>query len=1017
MSIRFKKHFNNFKMIARAANNFTTSDEENNIKFNDIFELEEIQHLQDLFSDSTGVASLITHPDGKPITKPSNFCRLCNDIIRKTEKGRLNCLKSDVELGRLSSSGPVIEKCLSCGLWDACLNITVNGKHMANWFIGQVRNEELDKSELINYAIEIEADKAEFTAALSEVPIVSIEKFKKDIRMLSAFANELSAKAYTNLQLKKQITEREKATESLTESEKKYRVLFESLTQGVIYQDASGAVIAANNSAERIFGLTLDQMQGRASIDRRRKTIHIDGSDFPFDMHPSSEALRTGKEQRNTIMGILNPEANTYSWININAVPQFLPGDIRPYKVITTFEDVSERKQALDELRLSEERFRSAFQNSAIGMALVSPLGVFIKVNSCFCLMLGYSENELLALTLRGITHPGDLDTDMVFKRHMLEGVINTYQMEKRYFHKSGNIVWAKLSASVVKDIDGAPLYFISQMEDITERKLAEQSVRQTTETLAFLAQYSKSGNSENFFESLARYLAGALDADFVCIDSLEGDGLNAQTLAVWHHGSFEDNVVYALKDTPCGDVVGKTICCFPSCVTKYFPRDTVLQDLKAESYIGATLWSYSGKPIGLIAVIKQQPLEYPQQAEDLLKLVAVRAAGELERIVAEEALARQVQFTQNILNTTPGFLLFKDTDGIYREVNQSFCDFLNKPKSDIIGKTDYQLFPHDEACVFTEGDQEIIRTGKRENKDWVITGASEKRWLNIVKTLVKDADGKHSGILCSVNDVTARKQAEAEINILNDELEKRVKQRTLQLENANNELEAFAYSVAHNLRSPLRGIDGWSMALLEEYNNRLDDQGLIYLNRVRNQAQQMGELIDDLLKLSRVTRLEMQYNEVDLTGIAKALVTQLSEVNPGRQFDLKIEDGLSVPGDESMLQIALTNLLENAFKFTKPKPLSQIEFGRLNANGSPAFYIRDNGVGFIQENSKNIFGAFQRMHKQSDFPGTGIGLAIVDRVISRHGGHIWAESKPGEGATFYFTINQPLTVESVVTI
>jgi light-regulated signal transduction histidine kinase (bacteriophytochrome) len=267
------------------------------------------------------------------------------------------------------------------------------------------------------------------------------------------------------------------------------------------------------------------------------------------------------------------------------------------------------------------------------------------------------------------------------------------------------------------------------------------------------------------------------------------------------------------------------------------------------------------------------------------------------------------------------------------------------------------------------------------------------------------------------VNDVTARKQAEAEINILNDELEKRVEQRTLQLENANNELEAFSYSVAHNLRSPLRGIDGWSMALLEEYNNRLDDQGIVYLNRVRNQAQQMGELIDDLLKLSRVTRLEMQYNEVDLTGIAKALVTQLSEVNPGRQFDLKIENGLSVPGDESMLQIALTNLLENAFKFTGPKPLSHIEFGRLNANGSPAFYIRDNGVGFNQENSKNIFGAFQRMHKQSDFPGTGIGLAIVDRVISRHGGHIWAESKPGEGATFYFTINQPLPVESVVTI
>jgi signal transduction histidine kinase len=176
---------------------------------------------------------------------------------------------------------------------------------------------------------------------------------------------------------------------------------------------------------------------------------------------------------------------------------------------------------------------------------------------------------------------------------------------------------------------------------DITERKLAEQDDQQITETLTFLAQYGGIEIKMGFFESLAQYLAHALDADFVCIDRLEGDGLNARTLAVWHNGVFEDNVVYALKDTPCGDVVGKSVCSFPASVTQFFPRDTVLQELKAESYVGVTLWSYTGVPIGLIAVIKSSPLVKQKQAEELLKIVAVRAAGELERIEAEAELIK----------------------------------------------------------------------------------------------------------------------------------------------------------------------------------------------------------------------------------------------------------------------------------------------------------------------------------------------------------------------------------------
>jgi PAS domain S-box-containing protein len=268
------------------------------------------------------------------------------------------------------------------------------------------------------------------------------------------------------------------------------------------------------------------------------------------------------------------------------------------------------------------------------------------------------------------------------------------------------------------------------------------------------------------------------------------------------------------------------------------------------------------------------------------------------------------------------------------------------------------------------------------------------------------DENNIYLGAHIVLRDITKRRQADEEINQLNSELEQRVKKRTIQLENSNKELEAFSYSVAHNLRSPLRGIDGWSLAMLEDCNNQLDEKGRNYLMRLRSEAQQMGSLIDDLLKLSRVTLIELKPVSVDLTAIVQTIVNQLSQSHSGRKFEFRIEPGLVVFGDLSMIQIVLTNLLDNACKFTSRKPIAKIQFGKLSIDGNPTFFVSDNGVGFEMEYMKRIFGAFQRMHKQSEFPGAGIGLATVQRIISRHGGRIWADSKPGEGATFYFTIS-----------
>jgi methyl-accepting chemotaxis protein len=253
--------------------------------------------------------------------------------------------------------------------------------------------------------------------------------------------------------------------------------------------------------------------------------------------------------------------------------------------------------------------------------------------------------------------------------------------------------------------------------------------------------------------------------------------------------------------------------------------------------------------------------------------------------------------------------------------------------------------------------------------------------------------------------EIVERVRAEEELQKAHDELEERVKVRTRDLEAANKELEAFAYSVSHDLRAPLRAIDGFSQALLEDYADRLDEQGKGFLNRVRAASQRIGDLIDDILKLSRLTRGEMCYESVDLSALAAEISEELESSEPERDVEFVITPGLTVRGDAHLLQIALENLLGNAWKFTSRKKRARIEFGAKEVEGERAFYVSDNGAGFDMAYADQLFVPFQRLHRAAEFLGTGIGLAIVQRVLHRHGGCIWAEGVVDEGATFYFVL------------
>jgi signal transduction histidine kinase len=224
-------------------------------------------------------------------------------------------------------------------------------------------------------------------------------------------------------------------------------------------------------------------------------------------------------------------------------------------------------------------------------------------------------------------------------------------------------------------------------------------------------------------------------------------------------------------------------------------------------------------------------------------------------------------------------------------------------------------------------------------------------------------------------------------------------------LEAANKEMAAFAYSVSHDLRAPVRGIDGWSKALLEDCGGQLDARAREYLGRVRSETERLEGLIEEMLRLFRITQAEMGREAVDLTAMANAVAARLRERSPGRDLEFAIASGLTAVGDGGLLEIALTNLLDNAVKFTGPRRHARIEFGRQDCQPEEVFYVRDNGVGFDMAYAGLLFGAFQRLHKASEFPGAGIGLATAQRVIRRHGGRIWAVAEPDKGAAFYFTI------------
>jgi len=471
------------------------------IQFSDIFDINEIQHIQDLFSDATGVASIITHPDGTPITRPSNFCRLCNEIIRKTDIGLTNCFKSDAEIGRSNPAGPVIQPCLSGGLWDAGASIIVGGKHIANWLIGQVKNQELDLDQMVQYALEIGADKESFLTALNEVPVMSKEKFEKISQMLFSFASEISFKAYQNSQLKQSIEERSRAEKELIQEQYLMSNLMNSISDHIYFKDLESRFIRVNLTQANMFGMTDPALlTGKTDFDF-------------FSEEHAKQAYDDEQKIVNTGQPVDMEERETWpdrpdTWVSTTKVP-LRDGEGRIVGTFGISRDITKRKKIEEELAAERNLLRNLIDNMPDRIYAKDLKGRFIVCNEALVERMGKTSVEEII---------GKSDFDLISHDLAAQYFENEQEIIKTgkpliNHEESMGIVdgisrWNLTTKAPLRDTTGNIIGVVGMGRDITDRKLAEEEIQLKNELLQTI-----NAEKDKFFSILAHDLKGPLSA------------------------------------------------------------------------------------------------------------------------------------------------------------------------------------------------------------------------------------------------------------------------------------------------------------------------------------------------------------------------------------------------------------------------------------------------------------------------------------------------------------------------
>lgn len=751
------------------------------------------------------------------------------------------------------------------------------------------------------------------------------------------------------------VTERVRMMAALEESEERYRQIFAATPLPMWVADARNPrFLAVNDAAVRKYGFSRDEFEHMTAIDlqaeEQRDTV--------------TQQLLT-RDPSLPMQFIRNHVTKHGEQITAEITAQpFQFGGHQARLIVAN--DVTDRLKAQQALENSEARFRAMFEQASVGIAIreLTEHPRFLRVNRKLCEILGYSESELLAMTTTALTAEEDLESTQKINQKLLSGELNHYSRRKRYRCKDGRIIWVNLSVSRLDEgIQGGKVgYLLSVIQDITEQvesegRMIESEARyRQIFALTPLPMYLRDEETLQFIDvnKACQEMYGYTREEMLEMSLI--DILTPEERERHLHTPY-------VRSMATGERLQK----------QHSRRDGGLIDVEIHSY--PTM--LAGRKVRLVLI---------RDMTEQLKM---------ERLLRDnEARLRA------IADNVPAVIAFFDAEKVLQYSNFAFDRWFGSgdahPAEDgVTGSWNEGLAPLLERALL--GDEVTTERNLRTR--------AGQRVVRLTLIPHRKDDGLVAGAYLMGYDLTDFRRAEAEVRHLNAELEQRVEQRTHALAAANRELESFSYSVSHDLRAPLRTIDGFSQILIDEYADVLDESGKGYLERVRAGSQRMAKLIDDLLELARVTRRDLQIRQCDLSAMSREIVQELRASSPERKVNVRVADGMRVAADEGLLRIALDNLLRNAWKFTALETTAEIEVGLTEGDGTGAFFVRDNGVGFDMAYVDKLFGAFQRLHSETEFQGTGIGLALVHRVIRRHGGQVWAEAEPDCGATFYFSM------------
>ena len=923
------------------------------LSFETIFDVEELQLIQDQFSTATGVASMITTPAGIPITAPSNFCEFCL-LIRETEKGKCKCNQSDAILGEYNPDGPKINTCQGGGLWDAGVSISIGNKHVANWRIGQVRNGKQTEDKIRQLANEIGVNENDLVAAFNKVPVMPESQFSAIANLLFSLVNQLSEAKYKNYQQNKLLREHKATKERILSNTEELTSIIVMIPFPVSIHAEDGESIFINRAWQEASGYSLDDIP---TVKDWIRKAHVDD---PETITRVNRAAYDLKEQSYRGEYVITAKNGTKLIWEYTAAPLGKTPDGRRM-VMTVAADITHRKQIENELIKNEKKYRSYIDNSPVAIFFVNDKNMSIyDANTAACKLVGYSHAELVSMSILDIDQSHDYPDSCNIVNTMLKKTKH-FRGERKLKHKDGYLIDIDLEA-VILEGDISMGFFI----DITERKRMEELIIKNTEDVHRL--------NEKF--SLAANCAKIGVWEFYPQDN---------TL-LW------DDNMFKLFDVKIKDFT-KT---YESWRKIVHPDDIekTEEDLKYSLETGNNfesefriIWQN-----GEIRHIKGFARLENDEDGAPFRMTGLNYDITKQKLLSEE-VRNQRNFLQYILNSVPLAISWKDMNGVYLGGNNKFAEIsgLNSP-NDIQGKTDYDFFwgaKYGKSIM--QKDKRVLQSKQISlNNIYQTVKDNQPLWIESSSIPLSDTEDNVYGILCVSEDITERKKNE---KTLQDALKT--------AKDANRSKSEFLATMSHEIRTPLNGIIGFSGVLSEELPlGFLPNSENIkeYLDTINQCGETLLGIINDVLLLSRIEAGQFNMSSEEFSPSETLMAGVASFRFKANQKDIElILNRKNLPdkiiGDNLRLKQILFNIIGNAIKFTEH---GSIEIEAEYKDEKLILSVTDTGVGIPADKIDKILNPFYQADQSSTRQqgGAGLGLAIVSRILENLGGTIDITSK-----------------------